>query len=99
LREDLGEESFVGLIGKCVEDVLERLGKLETAAATDDRQQIRELAHQLKGLFAQFGATEAARAAATAEACGDEPLAPSLAALLQSAATVLARFRDLGQAG
>ncbi len=96
LLEDLGNESFVRLLGKCVEDVVARLAKLE--AATGEDKQIRALAHQLKGLFAQFGATEAARAAAAAETCGDDAVAESVSALRASAAAALHRFEGLRNA-
>ena len=86
LREDLGEQSFVRLLGKCVEDVTERLGKLDGAAAANDEKQIRALAHQLKGLFAQFGATEAARAASEVETCEAVGIHGNLSALKDRAA-------------
>jgi CheY-like chemotaxis protein/HPt (histidine-containing phosphotransfer) domain-containing protein len=96
LREDLGNESFVRLLGKCVEDVTARLAKLE--AATGDDKQIRALAHQLKGLFAQFGATGAARAASEAETCGGDTVAECVSALRASAAAALHRFESLRNA-
>ena len=96
LREDLGDESFVRLLGKCVEDVVARLARLE--AAVGDDKQVRALAHQLKGLFAQFGATGAARTASAAETCSEEAIAESLTALRASAAAALARFEDLRNA-
>lgn len=95
LREDLGEDSFVRLLGSCVEDVAQRLGKLDEAARADDPKQIQALAHQLKGLFAQFGASGAARAASEVETCEADRIDPALAALKESAATALARFESL----
>ncbi len=95
LREDLGDESFVRLLGRCIEDILERLGKLGAAVAASDGKQTRALAHQLKGLFAQFGATTAADAASATETCDDGAMAQSVAALQRSATTALARFQEL----
>lgn len=68
LNEDLGPETFVFLLGKCIEDAgvrLDRLSALPSAAA--DPAATRTLAHQLKGLFLQFGAQAAARDAAALE--------------------------------
>jgi hypothetical protein len=68
LNEDLGPETFVFLLGKCIEDIgvrLDRLSALPSAAA--DPAATRALAHQLKGLFLQFGAGSAARDAAALE--------------------------------
>ena len=65
LREDLGDETFIQLLGKCVEDIRGRLARLE--AVGQDGKETRAIAHQLKGLFSQFGATEAARAGAVTE--------------------------------
>ncbi|WP_170153082.1 PAS-domain containing protein [Roseiarcus fermentans] len=95
LREDLGDDSFARLLGRCVEDIQERLGKLEAAAAANDGKQIRALAHQLKGLLAQFGAAEAAAAASTAETGDDGAMAQNLATLRAAAEAALARFQEL----
>ncbi len=99
LREDLGDESFERLLGKCVEDVRERLDRLKQCASASDGKQIRAIAHQLKGLFAQFGALAAAAAASATELGGEEASADNLAALERTAAVALQRFETMRSAG
>lgn len=95
LREDLGEESFAMLLGRCVEDIEDRLLKLDAATDASDGKQARALAHALKGLFAQFGAAEAAGAASAAETADDGALADTVAALRLRAAAALTGFKTL----
>ena len=99
LREDLGDETFARLLGKCVEDVRERLGRLDEAAAAKDHVKTRAIAHQLKGLFAQFGAIEAAATASATETSGDDAIADSLPILARAAAAALLRFAALRNVG
>lgn len=93
LSEDLGRETFIFLIGRCAEDVRERLDKLNALPDSPERpEQARRLAHQLKGLFLQFGADRAAQDAAALEACATETFDAGLAELSRSATRALAFF-------
>ena len=96
LNEDLGPETFVFLLGKCIEDVglrLEKLSALPSAAA--DPATTRALAHQLKGLFLQFGANAAMHDAAALETAAPNDADQSLQRLQQSATRALAHFEWL----
>jgi hypothetical protein len=95
LKDDLGLESFAVLIGKCADDVRVRLDKLtRLAAPAQDLATTRALAHQLKGLFLQFGATAATRDAADLETCTAEAVDASLARVFHSATRALAFFAE-----
>jgi hypothetical protein len=96
LNEDLGPETFVFLLGKCVEDVglrLEKLSALSSAAA--DPVATRALAHQLKGLFLQFGANAAMHDASALETATPDEADQRLQKLRQSATRALAHFEWL----
>ena len=96
LNEDLGPETFVFLLGKCIEDVglrLEKLSALPSVAA--DPATTRALAHQLKGLFLQFGANAAMHDAAALETAAPDDADQSLQRLRQSATRALAHFEWL----
>jgi hypothetical protein len=94
LREDLGSETFSFLIGKCAQDVRERLDKLGLAAPARDMAQIRALAHQLKGLFLQFSADATMRDATALESGAAETIDASVAHLRASATRALAFFES-----
>jgi hypothetical protein len=96
LKEDLGPETFVFLLGKCIEDVgfrLEKLSALPSAAA--DPAATRALAHQLKGLFLQFGAPAATRDAAALENATPDDADDKLDRLRRSATRALVHFERL----
>jgi hypothetical protein len=96
LNEDLGAETFLLLLGQCVEDVGVRLGKLSALpSAAADPAATRALTHQLKGLFLQFGATAAMRDAAALEAATPVDADEKLARLRQSATRALVHFERL----
>jgi hypothetical protein len=91
LNEDLGPETFAFLLGQCVDDVRLRLEKLSSLPSlTADPAVVRFLAHQLKGVFLQFGANAASQDAAALEAADsdnvDERLAGERLSRLQASA-------------
>jgi hypothetical protein len=93
LRDDLGQESFASLVAQCAEDVRRRLDTLNRLPApAQDLVLTRALAHQLKGLFLQFGATAATRDAADLETCAAEAVEAGVARLHHSATRALAFF-------
>lgn len=95
LRDDLGPESFALLIGQCAEDVRVRLERLTgLPAPARDLALTRSLAHQLKGLFLQFGANVATRDAADLETCPVEAVDAGVARVRQSAMRALAFFDE-----
>lgn len=95
LNEDLGPETFVFLLGQCIEDVGVRLKKLSgLPSAAADSLATRALAHQLKGLFLQFGAQAAARDATALEAAAPAEADEKREKLRQSATRALALFEQ-----
>ena len=96
MREEMGKETFARLIAQCAKDVRLRMNQLQSPRCSGS-QAARAVAHQLRGLFAQFGAVGAARVAATAETCDERNLPDNLAMLKKSAAEVLASFRLIGK--
>lgn len=73
LRETVGVEVFQTLLDQFDLDATLALGELAEADASGNDEQIRRAAHRLVGLFDQFGATPAARAAARIEAMQGAP--------------------------
>jgi len=69
LVNDVGPQSAARLLMRCIVDVRERVARLQDLPS-DDLATVHGLAHQLKGLFAQFGAHTASAEAAALEACG-----------------------------
>jgi HPt (histidine-containing phosphotransfer) domain-containing protein len=98
LVNDLGPESVAGLLRSAIEDISARLAHLRDLPG-ENLAEGRALAHQLKGLFGQFGAREAAREAAALEACGaPQAFALRRPVLLACAARAIAWFEDRRQA-
>jgi len=95
LREALGNDTFEMLLSRCSDDIAERLLRLEQAQAAGDHHKSRALAHQLKGLFSQFGAPNAARIASAAETGADDAIAQNVFHLQRSAAAVIAAFATI----
>ncbi len=62
-----GEDGLAEALGVFVSDANATLDGLRLAHQAGDTDRTRRLAHKLKGLFAQFGATDAARSAAAVE--------------------------------
>lgn len=103
LREDLGEDSFGPILDACVSDISLRLEKLAEFCARrrhaaqegrepEDLATARALAHQLKGLFMQFGATAAAGDARKLESCEAAALEARVTALHESGARAVIYF-------
>ena len=67
LRDAVGGEAFEELLDQFDRDATVTLGEIAEAHARQDDVHIRRLAHRLVGLFDQFGAFSAARAAARIE--------------------------------
>ena len=86
------------LLGHCVEDIEDRLRKLDAATDANDGKQARALAHALKGLFAQFGAVQATQAAAETELSDENSLAENLRRLKQFATRALTKFETIRDA-
>ena len=95
LREDLGPESFGRLIATCIDDVRRRIAVLDASAGSEAT---RALAHQLRGLFAQFGAVQATQAAAETELSDENSLAENLRRLKQFATRALTKFETIRDA-
>jgi len=96
LNEDLGPETFAFLLDKCVEDVRIRLEKLSSLPSLgEDPATVRFLAHQLKGVFLQFGANAASRDAAALETADSGNAGDRLARLRVSAMRALDHFERL----
>ena len=95
LREDLGPESFGRLIATCIDDVRRRIDALDSLAGSEAT---RGLAHQLRGLFAQFGAVQAAQAAAATELSDEHSFTENLQRLKQYAARALEKFKTIRDA-
>lgn len=70
LCDAVGAEAFRRLVGRFVEDAMAALDEIRRAHASADTGRVQAEAHRLTGLFAQFGATEAAEAALSLEHSG-----------------------------
>jgi signal transduction histidine kinase/DNA-binding NarL/FixJ family response regulator len=81
MESDIGRESFIQLLGKCIENIDARMSRLDGTLASADQKATRATAHQLRGLFGQFGAVRAAEAAHAVEAGPEGDLAGLVAAL------------------
>lgn len=97
LNEDLGPETFVFLLEKCAEDVRLRLEKLAALPSPVDPAPVRALAHQLKGVFLQFGANAARIDAAALETAEPGNVAERLERLRASATRALEHFERLSK--
>lgn len=97
LNEDLGAETFVFLLGKCAEDIRFRLEKLSALPSLADLTPVRALAHQLKGVFLQFGANAARIDAAALETAEPGNVAERLERLRASATRALDHFERLSK--
>lgn len=62
LKQDFGDDDFEGLLDQIVNDAVNLMSCLETAAENDDIPATRRAAHALRGLCGQFGFLDAARA-------------------------------------
>ena len=97
MREGLGDELFRQLVGSCVLDVTTFLDQLPTRYAPDREKMARFIAHKLSGLFGQFGAMEAWKAAHEVETCEAEMIEGHLSRLRYAGTRALAeleRIRD-----
>lgn len=97
LRHAVGAEDFAGLLDQFDRDASLSLQQMSAAHAAGNRAHLRAAAHRLVGLFDQFGATAAARAAARVEAA---ELAPNeaVAELEAASRAALAAVAALRQA-
>lgn len=94
LVEDVGPQAVARLLMSCIEDVTARVTHLRDLPG-EELAAGRALAHQLKGLFGQFGAREAAAEAAALEACGaPQAFALRIPTLLTCAARAIDWFED-----
>ncbi|MBY0320008.1 MAG: response regulator [Reyranella sp.] len=75
LRQSVGEEAFIRLVGRFVQDARQSLLDVDSAVAAGDTGSLRKAAHRLAGLLGQFGAPTAAEAATAVEAATDEDIA------------------------
>ena len=95
LREDLGDALVAHLVGTCAVDIAAILEKLPATYAAEDEMKTRALAHQMRGLCAQFGALEAERAAFETETCESDTIEHRLAWLRDAGTRALARFERI----
>jgi len=89
MREDLGHASFREFLDKCQDNIATRLERLDAAMRDNSPDVARATAHQLRGLFAQFGARQAAAAAGLVEGSQAADM-PNHVATLRSAASLAA---------
>jgi CheY-like chemotaxis protein len=75
LRESVGGDAFVRLLERFYQDAGEALAEIDAATEAADFSRARQAAHRVNGLFHQFGAIDAAEAAASVELAGDGEIA------------------------
>lgn len=78
----LGPEGMHASVKAFVRDLNETAGRMKLQVMAGDGPAVRRLAHRMKGLLAQFGATELARVAERLEAGEPEATAGDAAQLL-----------------
>lgn len=89
-----GDEALVHLVLETfLAELPIRLAELTRALAARDAEAVRQVAHALKGAFAQLGAAELARAFGSIEACGRAGQPAHAAELWQRAAPGVERAR------
>jgi HPt (histidine-containing phosphotransfer) domain-containing protein len=91
--DSLGGDQIGGAIDAFGRDVDAASAQLQAAHALGDAHAIRRHAHRLKGLFAQFGAREAAGFASAVESDESDAVCRSAAALLELAPGAVAAVR------
>ncbi len=97
IRTDLTPEMQARLLDTFESSLMDCRAGIDAALARGDRQELRRLAHLLKGSAATMGARELSHACHELEAqaqAGAEPLAHAVAALSSAAPRALARLRD-----
>jgi HPt (histidine-containing phosphotransfer) domain-containing protein len=97
LRHDLGSETMRELLTQCVAAMDQHLADLRRSAAQGDRAATKRVAHDLKGVCAQFGAARASELARKIELELEDPAAvaallPDLADSITAAGT---KIRDI----
>jgi HPt (histidine-containing phosphotransfer) domain-containing protein len=75
LRRDLGAATMRELLAQCLTTMEEHLAELRRCASLCDQAATRRLAHDLKGVCAQFGATRASALARRIELELEDPAA------------------------
>lgn len=81
LRQSVGAETFSRLIARFQQDAADSLREVDAAERAGDIARARRASHRLTGLFGQFGAKEAAEAAAAVEFSDEREIAERIAAL------------------
>jgi HPt (histidine-containing phosphotransfer) domain-containing protein len=75
LRRDLGADTMRGLLSQCVASLDQHLAELRHSASQGDHAATKRVAHDLKGVCAQFGATQASELAKRIELEMEDPAA------------------------
>lgn len=98
LQETVGGKVFDHLLDQFDRDATLALGQVAEAHARGNDAEVRRLAHRLVGLFDQFGAGPAARAAERVETAGSAPgeAVPELQRLGRAAVAAIAALRAAG---
>jgi HPt (histidine-containing phosphotransfer) domain-containing protein len=89
METDFGADIFRRLLEACVSDTTTRMKKLSQAIASNDIPAIRALAHQMRGILAQFGERYASETAQRAcEVSETELRTVALALVVQAGRSV-----------
>ena len=94
LCDAVGPDAFRRLVGRFVEDAMAALDEIHRAHGSADTHRVQVEAHRLTGLFAQFGATEAAEAALSLEHSGDGDMDAHVALVEVRGRAAIAALRD-----
>ncbi len=89
MGESLGPKNMAASVHAFAQDLNETAGTMRTQLAAGDASGAKRSAHRMKGLFAQFGASEAANLAAELEAHAADGMDASAARLLDHVLPVI----------
>jgi HPt (histidine-containing phosphotransfer) domain-containing protein len=89
LAESLGQENMAAAIRAFARDLQETAGTMKTQLGAGDAAGVSLSAHRMKGLFAQFGASDAAKLASELEEHAPDGMGVSAARLLDHVPAVI----------